>query len=208
MIVGQPNSDAIFQYKSEWKKEALYSEFGLDPKKKTIVFTARADDAPVEKKFVITQVYNLLKNNPDLQMIVKLHPREKESHMYETVAKELGIKCPVVIRDVNIFKTLILADIVVTQYSTTVLDALILRKYVLVFNFFKDYIPERILNSKCMLDVTIPDDFENAFRKLLLDDVIQKSLDKHIEKFITGEIYKVDGKCNQRIVDLIAKIFK
>jgi len=135
------------------------------------------------------------------QCLVKLHPRE-DGKDWLRVAARMGVPVPHVFRD-QLWRVIVAGDVVVSWYSTTILDALLLNKPVVVLRIPGKNNPESLADSG-VLNIA-----DNRMQLgTLLDDLksdqntICRSQDAG-QQLLGDHLYKLDGGAQRRIADLI-----
>ena len=84
-------------------------------------------------KLLIREVVNVLKKFHNIQVIIKLHPREL-GFLHKRVLKELEYSA-IIVKDVNIFEIIKTADILITQQSVAILDSMVVGTPVICVDF-------------------------------------------------------------------------
>lgn len=147
---------------------------------------------------VVATVSPLL--NKSVHLVIKIHPIEKLDY-YQHLLKG---------KQVIIFKDVVLADVInmsdvvlVSGYSTTVLDASVLQKPVVFLNVFNDI--EDIPYAKMGLAVGVYSlgELKSIVEKLLYNQTIRKKCLARSKLFYDSNREFADGKATERIVSLI-----
>ena len=205
-ITGSPLYDVIFDKKMSNKEiEDERKKLGLSGK--TIILFASTTNLDVAKKR-LNILFKIVSKNPNLGIIIKQHPGEyldkKYERTYRALAKTHGVS--VIINKGDMWKMLGLSDIYVTEFSTTILEALILKKAIILTNFENFYNYEQYPEKKGIIWHAYNfSDIEEA-----INDVLQKKPGKKEEifrdKLIKDSVYKTDGKSAERICKIIEKL--
>jgi UDP-N-acetylglucosamine:LPS N-acetylglucosamine transferase len=211
IVTGNPVWDKLVrESKSLTKngcKEYLSDLACVNPNKKLIVFTT-GGGIDMDKR-ILKNLIEIIQKNSDIQLLVKLHPAERLDYYDEVLerAKERVGNIPV-IRDVDLHKTLCASDLVITIYSTTALESMILDKPVLIVNFEKG--PDRVpyVRSGAALGVYDEKDLEEGIKKALYDREIREKLEKARKDFVYDYSYIQDGKATERVVNLITRMIE
>lgn len=200
VITGNPAFSAL---NKKYVDEDFYKKIGLKKGKKTIVLTTQAfDDVFCEKEWteITKKIVNILKKNENLQLIIKIHPREN-SKIYESVIKETKAKGIVILKN-NLEEAISMSDLQITISSTTILDGLLMDKLVGIANFFNRICAIPFAKSGAVINIKNVKQLEKILEK------IPKINKKKTDKFLFDSIYKKDGKSKERIVKLIKKMIK
>ena len=155
-----------------------------------------------EKITYLKTLIDVLKENSNYQLIIKLHPREEMS-FYKIILPKLGLKNAVVVKDENLHDIINMCDVLITGFSTVVSDALIIGKPVIILNFLNR--TEVVPFSKG--GITLIKKKEDLI-KIFKSSKIKPLSKKKVKKFIFDSYYKTDYKEPKRVVDLIKKIIK
>lgn len=202
LVSGNPSYDFLrkFMRDNYNNRENDLKSLGLSTDKKTIVFGTQPDfyESIINP---ISTILDLGKNYPQIQLIIKVHPRENISQYLEF---ETGSNIPVrVIKDQNIFLIIQICDVFLTLHSTTILDALVLGKPVCTFNFENKHTSLKFLKSKAIIELKSPQETFKLIPKILDDEGFQSKLDIQRQEFLSDQIYKLDGNAAERIVNFI-----
>ncbi|MHA2246028.1 MAG: CDP-glycerol glycerophosphotransferase family protein [Candidatus Hodarchaeales archaeon] len=200
LISGNPIYDQIHKLKRNISPENILKKLNLAQDKKIIVYGTQTDiyDKAVEP---LNTVINLGEKNPDFQLVIKVHPHEDVSHYQQF---EEGAPIPVrVVKDINILSLLNVCNLYLTQFSTTILDALVLGKPVAVFNYSNKNKLPRYMQTKAIIELTSPRHTEELIPKLLSGFQDQDQFITYCQEYLHDQIYKTDGKAAKRIVKAI-----
>ena len=200
VVTGRPTYDALIRAEEKFDKTGICRRLGLDPSKKILVYCT--ENLPLtETQRMAYAICNAVKDFLDVQSIIKVHPSELSLSVYDTVLKQVGIRA-LVTKEANIYEVLYVCDLMMTGYSTTALDAMILDKPVITLNLtgLKDPIP--FAESGAAIGVYNEKDLIRAIKNGLYDDSTKERLRRDREKFVYEQTYLRDGKATERIVNL------
>ncbi len=195
--VGDPQYDFLFG--AELNSKDIRSKFKI-PERKTILF-APSTDNPSSEKARIAGIVSSAVRRLGAQVIVKLHPREKEGNIYSNVMKGLPniIFIDQKIRETH--KLIAVSDVVISDYSSVGLEAVLLKKPSIMVDPFGKY--KNINYYGAILNVSSGRELENALRRIL--DVRLKMPRK---KFIENFYFRDDGMACKRIADVIYRLVR
>jgi len=198
VITGSPMHDRIV--KNRFDKEKICNQLGINKDKKIVVFTTQ----PSGQEMMLRNILKPLKNHPNIQLVIKLHPSEN-GKMHKRAVKEMNSDA-VVIKDVDLYGLLSASDVMLTEFSTTALEAMIIGKPVIIINL--DNKPEVIpyVQSGAALGVYKPEDIISVIKDALYNEEIRKKLEEKRKKFVYEQAYMVDGKATERVVKLIEEM--
>jgi hypothetical protein len=147
-----------------------------------------------------------LKKATELHIIFKLHPREKYPEEYQRIAEKVGLFNMEVLTESTREKHYQLiqqTELLINFGSTTALEGMILNKPTLTINMFKkENIPINtfILNSPATIKVQWDEDISHAITRLLEKPAL---LEDQAKLFVEQHCYKIDGKTQERVVDVL-----
>ena len=184
---------------------------GSTPEEKFILVTTSpfAEDHFLRKEEYFTRIeriFTQLKEATTMNIVVKLHPREKYHEEYQRIAEKIGLFNITVLTESTRKKHYELiqqTELLINFGSTTALEAMILDKPTLTINLFDRYdipINTFILKSPATIKVQWDEDITTAITRLLTEPTLLKD---QATLFVQQHCYKVDGKTQERVVDVI-----
>lgn len=204
VVTGRPTYDSLVRRKKYFEKEKICNKLGLDPKKKIVVFTTQ----PLLHRVDNSQVYAIckaMKEFSGLQFVIKVHPAELSLSNYERITKDIGVNA-LITRDADIYEVLYVCDVMITGFSATALDAMMLDKPVVTVNFTGLEDPLPFAESGAAIGVYEEKDIIAAIKMGLYDEDTREELRVAREKFVYEHSYKRDGKSTERVVKLIGQM--
>jgi len=201
VVTGRTAHDALVRAKEHFNKDEICNKLSLDPRKKIIVFTTQPLPRR-ENEALVHSICEATKQFSDLQFVIKVHPAELSLSMYKRIAKNVGVNA-LITRDANIYEVLYICDIVITGFSTTALDAMILDKPVITVNLTG--LPDPIPYAKkgAAIGVCGEKHLVEAIKTGLYNENAREKLREAREKFLNEHAYKVDGKATERVAELV-----
>jgi hypothetical protein len=146
------------------------------------------------------------KSDQNIEVIIKLHPREEYEEEFSKLAKEIGLRNWKVIKACTRpehFKFLQNCSLLLNYGSTTALEAMILGKPIITVDVFdkgKNPINHFIRES----DATLKIDWNQNITKMLLETLNNPDiLKEERKKFIEEHCYKLDGHSEKRAIEII-----
>lgn len=204
----QPRYDVLAKAEGLFDREKIFSRLNLDPGKKLITWMTQSHGfTPQENERNINAVYNAVKSVKDVQLVIKLHPAENQkAPLYR---KDESFK-PTIVGGWGTltFELLYASDIVITRYSTTAIEALMLNKPVIVIEFTSRPIPVVYVEAGAALYIDKEDALAPAIEGILHDEEARQRLAKAREKFVSEGNYKPDGQASQRVADLVIEMIE
>lgn len=139
-----------------------------------------------------------------LHLIIKLHPLENLGEYQIMLAP--SAQAVILLKDVKLSTIISLADVVIAGYSTTVLDACILHKPVVLLNIFDEphYIP--YVEMGIATGVYHLSKLKATVQELLYNQSAREKALNRADVFLNENRQLMDGKAASRIVDLLIEI--
>ncbi len=199
VVTGSIRYDEILELNRTINKKAIFSKIGADENKKVLLYTSQ----PIAKEDsdkILRAIVSAVSKLPDFQLIIKLHPAEiKVNHDILSMVDEKII----VIKDINIYEIINVSDIMITYFSTTALEAMIMEKPVITINLTgkKDIIP--YVQSGAALGVYSEEALIPVIKSVFEDRQLRAQLDINSKKFVYQNAYKIDGMATERVLNII-----
>ena len=165
-------------------------------------FGARFDSD--DRKKEIEMVFNAITEFKDVFLIIKLHPTECDTTIYENIAKNLGIKNLIITQD-DLDNILLSSKIALTKNSTAGFNALIANCKLITLNSSDD-------ENNFFLDANIAKNAEST--EELIDNITKlkeesnRNFNLNVKEFIEYHFYKLDCNSINRIRKMIYSILK
>jgi glycosyltransferase involved in cell wall biosynthesis len=202
IVTGCPRFDEYVK-KPLFAREAVFKMLNLNQDKKTILLAPDPIEANKQMELVMLSI-SLLKKINNIQIVIKLHPDDKDPEFYHPIIKSIDPSESIVLtKDSDLFSLLNISDIVIVDSSTVGLEAIILGKPVIAANFSHSLKSFSYAESGAALGVYTPEDFAEAVEKVLHDRAVQERLRVAREKFVYEYAFKLDGAASKRISDLL-----
>lgn len=200
VVTGNPRFDSIPTIKSRENKESEKMILvGTD-----FVGGFSTDDSALKNFNIIKTVYKAVKGEKNIKVVVKIHPGETLS-FYKNFLKRYP---EIIITKIDFYELLNSCDIFVSSYSTTILEAAIFKKPVILFKNF----PKRDLVPFGKWGVAKEVRDEREMREAILQ-LINNSQEREImrnnqEKFVKHYALKIDGKATERVLNLMNNLYE
>ncbi|MDI6806455.1 MAG: CDP-glycerol glycerophosphotransferase family protein [Candidatus Aenigmarchaeota archaeon] len=202
VVTGQPRYDILVEAYKIFNRDKFCERYNLNPRKKIVLIVTQTLRSKEERDTFLRSTIDMIKKIPDIQIVIKPKPNE-DGKWQRRILLEEKVKGKVLPGRSNIFEVLYACDAMITVYSTTVIEAMILNKPVIIVNLTGEKDPMPYVESGASLGVYKKGDIVEAVRKALYDKRIKTELRKNMKKFVYEHAYKADGKATERVVDLI-----
>jgi hypothetical protein len=159
---------------------------------------------PNDRKNEIIMVFNAIREFKDIFLIIKLHPTEYDTEIYEKIAKKLDFDNYVITHDVVLDDILLSSKIALTKNSTTGFNALIAGCKLLTLNSIND-------ENNFFLNANVAKNSESTEElidniKDLMGENNEDLMNHDVKEFIEHHFYKLDCNSISRIKKLIYDI--
>lgn len=213
VVTGQPRFDALLASKGKDNKEQIYSRFGLPSQRKLALLLTEAfvEDSlwtAKQREIFVSKVLTAIQATPECVPVVKIHPRESIEG-YRGLLEQLSLHAvPIAQSEVPLYDLLHASDLVIGVASTTLLEAMVFDKPVIVANLFKE--PDRFgfIASGAALCTERPEDLAPAIQSALHDEKVRAKLAGAREKFVYDHAYIQDGQASRRVANLIIQMIE
>lgn len=207
-ITGNPRFDILEKWKPKLSKGELCRQLNLDESKGIILFATQQinkfSSFWTDDLFLVMadRLLEAMREFPDKQLIIKIDPYE-DTRPYKSLISMWPDNNVIAIRDFDIYTLIFHSELIITQDSTVVLEAIIFDKPAITFNLTKreDRVP--FAKEKVAIAVYRSEDLSLAIKKALFDQDTIQNLKSARESFIKKYAYKIDGKARERIKNLI-----
>jgi hypothetical protein len=152
---------------------------------------------------------------PNLKIIIKPHPEEKEhlAEYRELIKNFNNIELLETKSKEELYRLISKSKLIVNFGSTVALESMILNKPVItITNFHNSKIVEfervikRIMNSGASINVKKEEDISIPISQILENKDLQNKLKEKRDKFVKDSCYIIDGKSSQRTAEVIKHI--
>jgi UDP-N-acetylglucosamine 2-epimerase len=204
VVTGRPSYDELVKALKHFNRDDICRRLGLDPNKKIIVYTTE-NLPPRENERTTRVICRTVKEFSGVEFIIKVHPSELDLSVYKNVTAELGLKA-LITRQASIYEVLYVCDVVITGFSATALDAMVLHRPVITVNLTALEDPLPFAESGAAIGVYEQKDLGSALEKGLYDETSRESMEKERAKFVYQQVYMLDGEATTRVVQLIQQM--
>ena len=203
VVTGQPRYDLLISFGEWFSRSRFERKWGISPNKKLILWTTQCHAFPDwENLSYFEAVFNALRIIENVTLIIKQHPGEGERYtqMIHRQVSDYGVDVRVVPKDMDTFEMLFVSDLLITNHSTTGMEAVALNKPVIILNLSGEPDIVNYVEDGVALGVYKKEDLGPVIRKLLADDT---ELAVHRQEYVRKYLYKIDGKASERVAEVI-----
>jgi UDP-N-acetylglucosamine 2-epimerase len=203
VVTGIAHFDLLFNRNKEQDKQVLLGS-DIEPSKRTILFTT--DNISLsETQRMLSGVIDAVLKMQGVQLVVKVHPSE-DAGPYQTMAEKYhdpGIR---VVKDTDLYALISNCELLITKYSTTALEAMMIGKPVVIINLSGQPTPVPYAEEGAALGVYQYEDIEQSVLKTMYDEETRSKLKEGRDRFIRNWACAADGKASHRIVTLMKEM--
>lgn len=203
VITGQPRYDVLTLADRVFDREKFCSRLNLNPDKKIVLVATEGLPILVGEAY-LRSILTALKTLPDLQIVIKPHPREK-GEWYKRVVKEENVEAVVLPKVADTLEALYVCDLLIASFSTVITESIILGKPSVTLHLSESEDPAPYYKD-VTLRVYKKEDLVPAIRETMHDEKTREKLKKTGKKFVFEHAYKQDGKATERIVNVIEEM--
>ena len=204
VVTGQPRYDTLTITNRIFRREKFCARLGLDPDRQIVLVATQPWSMPIKTAF-IRSVLTALKRFPEVQTIIKPHPREREGLYKKAVEKE-NAEVVILPSKSDTFEALHACDLLVASFSTVITEALILGKPAVTVSLSSEE-PAPFYKG-VTLRVNKNEDLTPAIRSALYDEKTRERLKKERKNFVSKYAHEQDGKATNRVIRLIERMIK
>ena len=160
----------------------------------------------LEWEKMLTSVFVALKELNE-EIIIKRHPtRNGEIIDFKVLANKFlpGAK---IYKNKNTYKLLSKSKLVVSMMSSTITEAIILNKPVVMPRHFNHDLGPPFAETNAVLTIDKPEDALTVIKKALYDDEVKAQLKKGREKFLK-ENFEYRGNATEKTIEFLDKILE
>ena len=203
VVTGVAHFDQLFNRNKEQDKQVL-AKGGISPDEKAVLFTTDNITFSETKEMLTGVISAVLKMN-DVQLVIKVHPRE-DVEPYQEMAEKYRDSRIHVVKDTDLYTLINSCELLITKFSTTALEAMMIDKPVVTINLSGQPTPVPYAEEGAALGAYRHEDIEQAILKALYNEETRNRLKAGRDKFVRRWAGGPDGKAAQRIVTLMKEM--
>jgi CDP-glycerol glycerophosphotransferase (TagB/SpsB family) len=197
IITGQIRTDIIPLLVNQNVKELIK----VPGDSKIVLFASQPQQDPELREKSALDVFSAVKDIPDLHLIVKLHPAEfNEFNYYNVLAERVGCKNYQLVLQVDLYLLILIADIVITCFSTVRAETVYFSKPLIILDHLKQDI-QGYFREGIAFQATSEAELKDCILQLLGGQLTIN--ESSYQKYISNYAYKIDGQVAERILKFI-----
>jgi hypothetical protein len=202
ITVGQLRTDIILKLQNS----IIQDSKSKIQNSKIVLFASQLHHHPELRYKAAYDVFNAIKNIPEVNLIIKLHPAEvNDFKFYDSIALAAGCSNYQILYDYDLYLLLSRSDLVITCYSTVGSEAVYFRKPLIILDHLKQDIQNYYKNGVAFQATNA--DVLNKY----INDILSGNLrinEKAYNDFIDNYAFKIDGKVADRCLSFIKLLDK
>jgi CDP-glycerol glycerophosphotransferase (TagB/SpsB family) len=184
-------------------RKKILDELGLDKNRRIITIATLHIPGGEARKRIFEFACSAIQRLTNAQFIVKMHPFETDRKTYLQILKKKRIKDYIILRKYDIHKLFLISDIVMTTYSTSGIEAIVLDKPLIIIRTGEQPKSVDYASYGAAIQATGENQLFRAICQIYDDQKLMHRLAKGRKKFIEDYCHKVDGNTSYRISQLI-----
>jgi UDP-N-acetylglucosamine 2-epimerase len=198
-VTGSPQYDTAVRFSKLLDRRQILKTLNVNPDRKVITLTTQ----PIQmKELFMRLVLNAVKNLKNVLLIVKPHPSEGGKWYTDFIERMPTRNAMVLPPDYNTMKALCVSDLVITMFSTTALEAMMLAKPVITINLEKGT-TSPFAKGGSILNVSTSKELLEAINRVLTNDDFRRRLLSRQNIFLSEQLQGIDGQSSKRVINLI-----
>jgi hypothetical protein len=206
IVTGQPRYDHLFAVEQKYLRNQVISKYKINPNSKIILWTTQCHGLSMKENNVnFETVFDCIDNiKEEITLIIKQHPGETNRYtkMIHRILKKYKINVIITAKDADTYELIYACDVLMTKSSTTVLEAILLDKPVIVLNLSGEQDVINFVQEGVAKGVYNRTSLEPTIVNLLNND----DLKTYRQKFISQYLFKNDGMATSRVIQAINSI--
>jgi len=206
IITGNPRHDFLYHADKIYSRQDYLEKYKIPHGEKIVLWTTQcADLSEKENIDSFNTVFQVIEKLDNVVLIIKPHPEEPfiYTKMIQEIIKNYNINAIIPPKDSDIYEHLNSSDLLIVKDSTTVIEAVILKKPIIILNLDKKQQFSRYVDEKIALGAYNAKQLMNSIIMLLEDSNV---LMGNHGKFIRKYLYKIDGQSVDRVIEIIDRM--
>ncbi|MCB9231705.1 MAG: hypothetical protein H6581_08580 [Bacteroidia bacterium] len=200
VLCGQPRTDSIMSYRDNLLKSRSFSEKNPKP---IILFAAQnIPDVGLNHR-IVRILFQTMKEFPDLQLVIKLHPRDPQTDFFDPFAAETGFSDYSIVQKEDLYHLLSQCSALITYSSTVGVETVYFQKKLFIIDplgsDFMGYQKEGVADLSRTQE-EFHAQMQAAVKNNFAVDEVRYS------QFIRKYSYLTDGKVAERAISFIKSL--
>ncbi len=200
VTVGMPAYDGVFRTLQATSRDDARDALELADHRPMALIISQPFLSRENRDYFASAVIDAAVRTPDIQWVIKLHPSE-EAGAWARYLRKKAVNIRVFGGDLH--PLLIACDLVVSWYSTVILEAALFARPVISVEIPGCLAPEDYLRDGLVVSAKDAVGIETQVNSLLYDHTLRQQHLRQAKQALGHYIYKPDGSASARVVDLV-----
>ena len=205
-VTGQPRYDILFNPQELYCKDDFRKRHAIKMGQRIVLWATQTHGLGNDENIKnLRAVFGACQDLKDVTLLIKQHPAETKVHtkLINDFLNRYSINAILTPKDSDTYEQLFVCDIMITKHSTTAIEAIALKKPVIILNLSRktdlvDYVCKQVATG-----VYDEKDLKDTIEKLLLEESQQE---KNRDTYLEDHLSTIDGKATDRVVDVIVQM--
>jgi len=202
-VTGQPRYDILADSGSLFSRAEYQRAHNIDPSDRILLWTTQSPGlSDEENERTWKAVFRALQQFEDVTLVIKQHPREGSGYTRRILEclRAFDINAVVAPKNSDTYAHLACCDAMLTKYSTTATEAVILDKPVIILNLSGE--PDRLdyVRQGVAYGVHEEKAVASTIRQALSND---GRLEENRRRFKEEYLFRCDGRATERVADFL-----
>ncbi|MFX1403820.1 MAG: UDP-N-acetylglucosamine 2-epimerase [Promethearchaeota archaeon] len=207
VVSGQPRYDVFYFANRIYDRSVFLKRNKLDSKKKLVLLATQPFHLErLREEFFVNIIQSVMPID-GVQIVVKPHPNESEKWFSEKL-NSLETDVLVLPPKSDTIEAIFACDVFLSVNSTTILEALIMDKPVVIVNLSKLTEPLPWVKEGAAIGVYEAEKIRGVIEDVLAKGKTDRQLSKRRSDFVYKYLYKIDGKATDRVISLMRRLAK
>ena len=173
---------------------------GLDNQRPVIVYASQPQRDPDIRDRCNLDVFKAAAQFPQAQLLVKLHPREKDLDYFHRLAAEAACKNYQLVEKADLYQVISICDLLITSFSTVGTETVYFRKPLLLIDHLRQDI-QGYFKEGVAFQAANAEELQSHIKGILAGSlkIEEAASTAYIEKYA----YRIDGKVAERCIQAI-----
>lgn len=176
---------------------------GLSDSHPVLVYASQPQRDPEIRDRCNLDVFKAAAHFPDLQVLVKLHPREKDLDYFHRLAKQAGCTNYHLVEKADLYQVISICDVLITSFSTVGTETIYFRKPLLLIDHLRQDI-QGYFKEGVAFQAANAEELQSHIKGILAGElkIEESAYQSYIEKYA----YRIDGKAATRCIEQIISL--
>lgn len=204
VVTGAPRYDTLFSLPNVASRKEILEKYNVNLDHQIILWTTGCQANTWEENVRnIEAMVHIFRDFQQITLIIKQHPGEGAQYtklMKKYLRTSNLANIVLVAKENDIFELIYAGDLLITEASTTALEAIAVNKPAIIFDLNGKEITIEYIREGVAIAVYNMPDLKETIKQLLKDDSI---LATNRPNFISSRLYLTDGNATNRVVAVI-----